>query len=247
MTYYSIHFTMSQKLRGSNDYIKKYNLFIPDSRKLYFEEPNFIGNVNHEKINFTPYLLNIELLKNSIINDLIIDGGPVSGKPIISEKLKSIIEKYRTTGMQFFNINIIQERKEYNNYWLLNMYEFNDELIDFKNSTIYYEKHSADFKTTYNSEKLLLKVNTFSEFIKYYEETKITMESIYIQKLALKKDITEEFFALKYVMGSMYYVSEKLKQEIEEAGCTGIEFQPVEFSTIEWLQGGEREKVYGKS
>lgn len=25
-----------------------------------------------------------------------------------------------------------------------------------------------------------------------------------------------------------YYVSEKVKKEIEEAGCTGIEFQPIE-------------------
>ena len=53
---------------------------------------------------------------------------------------------------------------------------------------------------------------------------------------------------LKYVNGGIgYYVSEKLKQEIEDAGCTGIEFQPVELSYNEWTApGGEREKVYGK-
>jgi hypothetical protein len=28
--------------------------------------------------------------------------------------------------------------------------------------------------------------------------------------------------------GIGYYISEKLKNEIEEAGCTGIEFEPVE-------------------
>ena len=38
------------------------------------------------------------------------------------------------------------------------------------------------------------------------------------------------------------------KKEIEDAGCTGIEFQPIELSYNEWLMpGGEREKIYGKS
>ena len=53
---------------------------------------------------------------------------------------------------------------------------------------------------------------------------------------------------LQNVQGSVkYVVSEKLKKEIEEANCTGIEFQPVELSITEWLHGGEREKIYGKA
>jgi len=61
--------------------------------------------------------------------------------------------------------------------------------------------------------------------------------------------ITEDFFALRYVSGGAgYYVSEKLKKEIETAGCTGIEFQPSELRYNEWLApGGEREKIYGKA
>jgi hypothetical protein len=43
-------------------------------------------------------------------------------------------------------------------------------------------------------------------------------------------------------------VSEKLKQEIEDVGCTGIEFQPIELSYNErTAPGGEREKLYGKA
>ena len=38
------------------------------------------------------------------------------------------------------------------------------------------------------------------------------------------------------------------KKEIEDAGCTGIEFQPIELSYNEWsAPGGEREKIYGKA
>ena len=53
---------------------------------------------------------------------------------------------------------------------------------------------------------------------------------------------------LQYVEGGIkYIVSEKLKIEIESAGCTGIEFQPIELSLDEWLMPrGEREKIYDK-
>ncbi|MDP5201333.1 hypothetical protein [Flavobacterium sp. DG2-3] len=42
----------------------------------------------------------------------------------------------------------------------------------------------------------------------------------------------------------MYYISEKLKKEIDDAGCIGIEFQPAELSSFEWIHGGERDKIY---
>ncbi|MDP5201330.1 imm11 family protein [Flavobacterium sp. DG2-3] len=247
MRYYSIHFTIDKKIRGSNDYIKNYNLLIPNKNKLYFEEPKFIGNINHTKIDFIPYLLEIELFKKSKVHDLILEGGPVANYLIVSEKLKELIEKYRNHGMQFFNISLIDAYQKHKNYWLLNMYEFSHTYIDFGNSLIYYEKQNADFKISYKIEKTLLKVKNISEFMEYIEMAKIKLENIYIEKLCLKSEIPDDFFALKYVFGSMYYVSEKLKKEIEDAGCTGIEFQPAELSSIEWSHGGEREKIYGKA
>ncbi|MEG2334861.1 hypothetical protein [Chryseobacterium sp.] len=40
-------------------------------------------------------------------------------------------------------------------------------------------------------------------------------------------DNLPDFLTLNKVEGGIQYlVSEKLKQEIEDAGCTGIEFQP---------------------
>ena len=71
------------------------------------------------------------------------------------------------------------------------------------------------------------------------------MEVVTINSIFLNERVNEDFFLLKN--GVKYIVSEKLKQEIEDAGCTGIEFQPVEMSYNEWIApGGEREKVYGK-
>lgn len=71
------------------------------------------------------------------------------------------------------------------------------------------------------------------------------IEVVTINSIFLNERVNEDFFLLK--KGVKYIVSEKLKQEIEDAVCTVIEFQPVELSYNEWTApGGEREKVYGK-
>lgn len=249
MKYYKIHFTLSTRIRGNSNYIKDYKFKIPPvPGQVYWEVPKFVGNIYNEKIDFDPYLLDIELFANAKLNDLIMEGGPVSGNLIMSGKLKAILEKYRETGLQFFNINIIKRNEFFTDYWLLNMYEFNHDYIDFERSLIIYEKHSKDYKTTYNIDKVYLQFKNFDEFKIKFNSAIEKNETIYIEKLILKEElITEDFFMLKHVFGGNRFVSEKLKQEIEQAGCTGIEFQPSELSYNEWVApSGEREKIYGK-
>lgn len=247
MSYYRIHFTLNPKLRGSNEYIKDYELLIPD-KKIFWEEPKFIGNIFNEKIEFEPYLLNIVLNSKSKLHDLILDGGPISLKYIFSSRLKDIIEEIRITGIQFFQINVIHNLNKYNNYWILNMYQFNQEYIDLSNSIIIHEKKSDDFDTSYNVEEVNVKFNNLIEFNNYRQKVIKNEESIQIKKIGILKDVKEDFFALNFVEGGIgYYVSEKLKMTIEDAGCTGIEFQPIELSYNEWTAPkGEREKNYGK-
>ena len=47
-----------------------------------------------------------------------------------------------------------------------------------------------------------------------------------VKKVALKEDIDVDFFPLRSVEygGIGYYVSERLKNAIEKAGCTGMRF-----------------------
>jgi hypothetical protein len=57
-----------------------------------------------------------------------------------------------------------------------------------------------------------------------------------------------DFFSLRYTEGANKgIVSERFKNELLKNEVTGIEFQPIELSINEWLQGGEREKVNGKA
>lgn len=243
MKYFRLRFTLNSKYYGSkNGYIKGYN------HKSSIYDPKYIGKIRNEKIDFIPHLLDIELFENSKIADLIESGGQVSTKLILSDKLKSIIEKHRKTGMQFFNINILHKKNIYNNYWVLNMYEFNLEFIDFKKCIIIYRKKDDDFEVTFSAKNIQISVNDIKEFNVFIEKAKEKLETITIEKLVLK-NVNENFFMLKHINGGIgYYVSEYLKQEIEDAGCTGIEFQPIELSYNEWTSpGGEREKVYGKT
>ena len=246
MKYFKLNFTLDSKLRGSNDYIKDYKLKIPNS-KLYWDEPRFIGNIRDGKIDFQPYLLDIELFASAKANELIMDGGPVSGKLIVSGKLKSILEESRTTGMQFFNIHIIKNNEIFDNYWLLHMYESNQEFIEYSKSKIIYQEKSDDFEISYLVNEKNVIINSQDDFEELIKKSRQNDELIWIEKIALSKP-NEIFFTLKYINGGWgYFVSETLKQKIEDAGCTGMEFQPIELSYNEWAgPGGEREKIYGK-
>lgn len=242
MNYFRINFTLSSKVRGSNEYIKNYKIKIP-SDKLYIDEPKFIGNIQNEKINFEPYLLDIVLFAKSKVNDLLMDGGPVSKKLVVSDKLKYLLEKCRKSGLQFFNINVEKQDQIHKNFWILNMFEFSQEFINFKDSVIIIGKRKAEG----GSIRTPLQVKNLSDFAIQVSCAIKNIEIVTIEKVKFNK-VDEDFFMLQNVFGGIgYFVSETLKKEIEDAGCTGIEFQPSELSYYEWTApGGEREKIYGK-
>jgi len=96
------------------------------------ENPIHLNNVYFEKVNFNPVVSIPILHKKAKITDLIScvnAGGNLH--LIMSERLKKIIEKYREKGMQFFKTSIIKDDLEYDNYFSINMYESNNESIDF--------------------------------------------------------------------------------------------------------------------
>ncbi|MEO6135698.1 MAG: DUF1629 domain-containing protein [Ginsengibacter sp.] len=232
MKYYKINFTLNPKLRGANDYIKDYRFRKDSFEGFYWEEPKFIGNISGKKIDFIPYTVDIQLSLKANILDLIERGGPLSSQLLVSGKLKSILERYRTFGIQYFQFNVIKNKIIYDDYWILHMYEFNQMYIDFKKSKIIYKRKMQDYETTHQSEKIALNVNSLEDFNDYLKMARENVEVITINRLSLFNDkIKEDFFSLEFVEGGIgYFVSEKLKTEIEEAECTGIEFQPSHLS-----------------
>lgn len=241
MNYYIIQESGNLKIIGKYPQTKdiQYNCDV-------WNEPKFIGQIHFEKVDFEPIIANAILHPKSKQTDLIDANSAMgfSNKLLISGKLKTILEKNRKNGMQFFKSPIIQNNLLAEDYWILNMYEFNNDYADFLNSKILLEEITSE-----NINSLYLSINSLKDYELKIEEVRGKKGcNLRIEKLVLSKDkIDNDFFMIRYSFSGIYFVSEKLKQEIEDAGCTGIEFQPIELSLNEWLQGGEREKLYGKA
>lgn len=244
MPYFSIQNSHNKKIIGKYPQTKdiNYNCHV-------WDDPKFVGHINFEKVDFEPITANAILDPKAKQTDLVNANGAMgfSNKLLVSSKLKTILEKNRLSGMQFFKAPIIQNNITVNDYWILNMYEFNHEYIDVSKSMAYCHKQTEDYNISFKTEKILLEINNLNDFMKYFEIAKPKLEMVNFEKIHFLNLVKENFFALKYVFGAMYFVSEKIKKEIEVAGCTGIEFQPTELSLNEWtMPGGERERLYGK-
>jgi hypothetical protein len=209
-----------------------------------WDEPKFIEHIQFKEIDFIPITANAILNSKSKLTDLInVTGIGFTRKLLISKKLKIIFEKSRKTGLQFFKSDLIYKNNIIEDYWILNIYKVDMQFIDYSKSDIYKTEYTVN-----KTEKIL--INTYSEFLN--KRNQIHKQGypsdIFIENFNLNQNVTEDFFAILNVMGGVnYIVSEKLKKEIEYAGCTGIEFQPIELSYQEWVApGGMREKIYGK-
>lgn len=243
MKYYFLRNTLDLKIKGFYPQVKdvKYYCHIWDT-------PNFIGNIHFEKLPSNVILATPILDKKSKLTDLIEIGHVgFNLNLLLSGKLKEIIEKYIDTEKgEFINCPIIKDTIEYSDYWIFNAYGFNQEFIDFQNSLVKYEKQDVDFETNYKTDMIFLSLDNIKQFDEYLKRAQEKAELLTIEKLILKEHLTLDFITLRHVFSGLYLVSEKLKKEIEAAGCTGIEFQPSHLSLNEWLHS-EREKVYGKA
>lgn len=238
MKFYSINNSLNQEILGNYPQVKSYTYHCD-----IWNDPKFIEQVLYTKVDFEAITANAILHSKSKLTDLIsADGIGFTLKPLVSKKLKNILENNRKTGLQFFKSSVIQNNNLNNNYWILNMYEVDMNLIDVPNSTIVQRIKKEEGGTALVD----IKFDTLEGFISELDEKKLEGK-LYFKNIIIKNNVEMDFFLLRYVEGgAKYIVSEKLKKEIEEANCTGIEFQPIELSISEWLQGGEREKVYGK-
>lgn len=238
MQYYVIRPSLNKKILGHYPQVKdvKYNCHV-------WDEPKFVEHLYFKKANFEPITANAILYASSKVTDLI-DVGAMgfAKKLLVSGKLKEIINKHRSSGLQFFRSGVYKKNDFIEDFWILNVFEINMEMIDFKNSQIFKTKNVFNKISQIN-------INNISEYnnIKKNIDKEGYPYGLLIEKLKISFDQYLDFFALIHVEGgAKYIVSEKLKKEIENQECTGIEFMPVEMRLTEWL-GEKREKVYGKS
>ena len=143
------------------------------------------------------------------------------GRLTISSRLKEILEKNSHGNIQFIPLTIYYKKKYLSGYWLTNIISFDNKLaINYTESLI--------FETHFITKIKIISINDYEDF----KQNEIKLEwpnNLFIDKIVFKNKIDYNFCTIENVSAGVgYFVSEKLKEEIESAGCTGIEFQPIE-------------------
>ena len=141
---------------------------------------------------------------------------------VISEKLKNIFVKYVSSKeIEFIPFVIVNKNKELS-YWLVNPINFKMDFVNYPSSEIFIVRagwHKLERVENIYNEKIFIEKNKLLRDSEGYLSLKI-------DKVKFIDTITQDFFSLNFVDGAIgYYISEKLKNEIEQAGCTGIAFQ----------------------
>ncbi|MBD3862759.1 hypothetical protein [Olleya marilimosa] len=238
MKYYAIRVSLNKKIGGIYPQVVHAN-----HNCNVWDETKFIDRIGFNKINFEPIISNAILEKKAKLTDLIsAESIGFTSKLLLSDKLKAILTEYTDNKCQFFKAPIIFNHDLINDYWLLNPYYFSMSYVNFKKSSIIVKIRKKEGGTISKS----IIVNNLDEFMNVINQHKEKMEIVTIDRVYIEENINDDFFTLLNTFGSMYVVSEKLKNKIEISECTGIEFMPIEMKLTEWLQGEEREKIYGK-
>jgi len=156
------------------------------------------------------------LEKNAKLTDLITYSG-IGGSLLISNKLKQILYACNHTGIQYFPTSVIVNNCENPDYWIANPYQFDYDCVDLTQSRLTiknFEDHSSQSKQLPEKDKLqpLIEDTRFPILV--------TFDPIY-----LKEGCKTDLVVMRNVYSAIgFYVSEKIKQEIEDSGCTGVVF-----------------------
>lgn len=161
------------------------------------------------------------LTKKAKLTDVI--GGSstaIVGQLIISNRLKVILEGVNDAKVQFFPLSVIEKEITHTNYWLICAYDTDMEFINYAQSRIEL--------VGLGSQKIKdVLIKDYKHFDALMKEIKLP-QRLSITKVSLIDECNKDLLVLSWVEGGIgFYVSKKIKSEIENSGCTGIQFSPI--------------------
>lgn len=182
--------------------------------------PQFIDRIRYEKAQFEPIMAKAKLAPRAKFTDLISASTiGFSLKLLVSERLKEIFELYRVEGMEFFATEVVQKSIA-KKYWVMSIYTFDYVALDLANSQIILTKdvfEEVKEINVYSTDQL----RTLREKVQneYGEDF-----SFLIKKLGFLPNSKDLLFLRPVSAGVGYYVSQRLRDHLEESGITGIDF-----------------------
>jgi hypothetical protein len=222
--YYRIRHSIITKNIGRK-YPQVERVLIPTT----WEDPLFIQSFVGKEAPLNVLLPTPILYKSSKVTDLISAATVgLSLNLLVSDKLFSILKNSKSFGIQFFRIHLLENTGIKHTYWIVHPYNSYYEILNLRDSEIGYYR---DMQYT----KLIRLIKAF-DFISLRKEINDFMnreindisidENLCIRHISFNEKSDIDFFALQHVTGGIgYYISERLKSEIEKTGCTGIVFK----------------------
>lgn len=184
--------------------------------------PNYLSQVLLKDVDLNKVTVPFPILnKGTKVTDLVV-GTCYGNHPrlLISDKLKNLLESGGNNTLKFIKTHITHKNIIYPNYWFTHPLGFQMEVINYKLSEIH-EYNVED----YTHDKTL-KIKNLEDFI-YKRNQYLPPKGLTIKKLVINHNSFDVLILERVKAGISYYISEKLKKEIEDAGCTGIEFEPI--------------------
>ena len=185
-----------------------------------YDRPNSVYKLKiRGKLDFAPDIDAIQILKRAKLMDVIVSVPLAGNGLVISDRLRKIIaNSVMPIETQIFDAYVLfkEEKKHFNFLYIYDAQE--NEIVDWSKS-LFMETSVGGFEQG-NPKKY-----SFEAFkIEKIENYKYFKPS----KLVLKKDkLNSDIIRLDYTHDG-YYVSEKLKQEIENSDCQGVDLIPID-------------------
>ena len=140
---------------------------------------------------------------------------------IISERHKRLLENFNLQSCQFFEIDILNSKTN-ENYYVLHFYNNPfSYAIDFEKSTFF----ESDLVETLSEEnRIFHTVIDYNDYVRQDNILKPSMLSLQIDNIVLKGTVFPQLdmFTL-YPDDDKIYVSENLKNELVNAGISGLD------------------------
>jgi hypothetical protein len=146
--------------------------------------------------------------------------------PIISKKMVDIIDKPKSSNIQWLPTHLLWKETKIGDYFMLNPLNVDYEILDLEKSE--FEKIEDSY--IFNSPKSIFFPKNYQE-LNFYEKSSLKVgfkERIEVKKVTLNNGLNVDLYYLKnfYIEGgvlSSLIISEKIKQELEADKCTGFD------------------------
>ena len=220
MTFYRIGHQIEKKLIGYFPQIQEG--IVPTT----VHDPRYISYYMNRALSQDVLVPELILYKKAKLTDLLSASfmGLVTNL-VVSLRLAGILQKANRFGIEFIDTKLhFQNGTEQEDVVIIHPYRYGYEFIDFQRSQITLGRNGEEIVHFVSGAELDDRLK--EDDVRVIKEPN-GFRPVFITSLSLIENPEVDFFSLRNMRrgGVGFFVSERLKSEIEDHGCTGIEYE----------------------